>query len=188
VKPLDGDSAAGFEFVDATVGGSVPRQFLPAIEKGVRQVLSDGAIAGYPLGGVRVEVYDGKHHPVDSKEVAFVTAGRRAFVDAVLKAKPLLLEPIVEVEVTAPSSSMGDLTSDFSGRRGHVLDTEILPGDMCLIRAEVPLSEMGTYSSTLKSMTAGQGSFVMDYRRDAPTPPNVQAQVVAAFTRHDEED
>jgi elongation factor G len=187
VEPIVGDGG-GFEFVDATVGGSVPRQFLPAIEKGVRQVLADGAIAGYPLGGVRVEVCDGKHHPVDSKEVAFVTAGRRAFIDAVLKAKPLLLEPIVEVEVTAPSASMGDLTSDFSGRRGHVLDTEILPGEQCLIRAEVPLSEMGTYSSTLKSMTAGQGSFVMDYRRDAPAPPNVQAQVVASFTRKEEED
>ena len=188
VKPIEGGQAVGFEFVDATVGGSVPRQFMPAIEKGVRQVLLDGAIAGYPLSGVRVEVYDGKHHPVDSKEVAFVTAGKRAFIDAVQKAKPLLLEPIVEVEVTAPSTSMGDLTSDFSGRRGHVLDTEILPGDMCLIRAEVPLSEMGTYSSTLKSMTAGQGSFVMDYRRDAPTPPNVQAQVVASFTRKDDDD
>ena len=87
-----------------------------------------------------------------------------------------------------PSTSMGDLTSDFSGRRGLVLDTEILPGEQCLIRAEVPLSEMGTYSSTLKSMTAGQGSFVMDYRRDAPAPPNVQAQVVASFTRKEEED
>jgi elongation factor G len=192
VEPIIGDAAlpdhARFEFVDATVGGSVPRQFLPAIEKGVRQVLIEGAIAGYPLGGVRVEVFDGKHHPVDSKEVAFVTAGRRAFIDAILKAKPQLLEPIVEVEVTAPASAMGDLTSDFSGRRGQVLDTQILPGDLCLIRAQVPLSEMGTYSNTLKSMTAGQGAFVMDYSHDAAAPPNLQAQVVAAFERKEEED
>ncbi|MHC4868818.1 MAG: hypothetical protein ACYTE2_03905 [Planctomycetota bacterium] len=166
----------------------MPRQFLPAIEKGVRQVLHGGAIAGFPLGGVRVEVFDGKHHPVDSKEVAFVTAGKRAFIDAVLKAKPVLLEPIVEVEVTAPASCMGDLTSDFSGRRGHVLDTEMLPGDLCTIRAEVPLAEMGTYSSQLKSMTAGQASFVMDYSHDAAAPPNVQQQLVASFSHKDDED
>jgi len=188
VVPIEGSDRHGFEFVDATVGGSVPKQFLPAIEKGIRRVLVEGAIAGYPLGGVRVEVYDGKHHPVDSKEVAFVTAGRRAFIDAVLKAKPVLLEPIVHVEVTAPASSLGDLTSDFSGRRGHVLDTEILAGDQCLVRAEVPLSEMGTYSSQLKSMTAGQGGFVMDYSHDAPAPPAVQAQVVASYVRKDEDE
>ena len=188
VVPLEGEDDTAFEFVDATVGGSVPRQFLPAIEKGVRQVLHGGAIAGFPLGGVRVEVFDGKHHPVDSKEVAFVTAGKRAFIDAVLKAKPVLLEPIVEVEVTAPASCMGDLTSDFSGRRGHVLDTEMLPGDLCTIRAEVPLAEMGTYSSQLKSMTAGQASFVMDYSHDAAAPPNVQQQLVASFSHKDDED
>jgi elongation factor G len=188
VVPLEGEDDTAFEFVDATVGGSVPRQFLPAIEKGVRQVLHGGAIAGFPLGGVRVEVFDGKHHPVDSKEVAFVTAGKRAFIDAVLKAKPVLLEPIVEVEVTAPASCMGDLTSDFSGRRGHVLDTEMLPGDLCTIRAEVPLAEMGTYSSQLKSMTAGQASFVMDYSHDAAAPPSVQQQLVASFSHKDDED
>jgi elongation factor G len=190
VEPILGDDGLPdhrrFEFVDATVGGAVPRQFMPAIEKGIRQVLAEGAIAGYPLGGVRVEVFDGKHHPVDSKEVAFVTAGRRAFIDAVMKAKPQLLEPIVAVEVTAPSASMGDLTADFSGRRGQVLDTQMLPGDLCMIRAEVPLSEMGTYSNTLKSMTAGQGSFVMDYSHDAAAPPNLQSAVVASFTRRDE--
>jgi elongation factor G len=192
VEPILGanglPSHGRFEFVDATVGGSVPRQFMPAIEKGIRQVLSEGAIAGYPLGGVRVEVYDGKHHPVDSKEVAFVAAGRRAFIEAVMKGKPQLLEPIVEVEVTAPAASVGDLASDFSGRRGQVLDTQMLPGERCLIRAQVPLSEMGSYSNTLKSMTAGQGSFVMDYSHDAAAPPSLQAQVVAAYSRKEEEE
>lgn len=188
IEPLNGGAETGFEFVDETVGGSVPRQFLPAIEKGVRQVLSNGAVAGYPLTGVRVAVYDGKHHPVDSKEVAFVTAGKRAFIDAVQKARPALLEPFVDVEVTAPSSSMGDINADISGKRGQVLNTDMLPGDMVIITAKVPLAEMGTYSSQLKSMTAGQGSFVMDYSHDERTPPNVQAEIVAAYKPDDEED
>ncbi|MBZ0173106.1 MAG: hypothetical protein K8E66_12040, partial [Phycisphaerales bacterium] len=122
VEPLPQDHETGFEFVNATVGGSIPRQFMPAIEKGVRMVLADGAIAGYPLTGVKVEVYDGKYHPVDSKEVAFVTAGKRAFIDAIRKANPVLLEPFVELEVTAPSDYMGDIAGDMSTKRGRVQD------------------------------------------------------------------
>lgn len=177
-----------FEFVDETVGGSIPRQFLPAVEKGIRQVLAEGAVAGYPITGVRVAVYDGKHHPVDSKEVAFVTAGRKAFIDAVTKAKPALLEPYVDVEITAPASNMGDITADISGKRGQVQNTDYLPGDMCVIRAKVPLAEMTTYSNQLKSMTGGQGSFVMDYSHDERTPPNIQAQVIAAWKPKAEEE
>ncbi|MEO1128283.1 MAG: elongation factor G [Planctomycetota bacterium] len=189
VEPLlNGDGDGSLEFVDATVGGSVPRQFMPAIEKGVRQALVDGAVAGYPMGGVRVEVYDGKHHPVDSKEVAFVTAGKRAFIDAVNKARPVLMEPFVDVEVTAPSTAMGDINSDLSGRRGQVIDTQMLPGDMCLIKAKAPLAEMGNYSGTLKSITAGQGTFVMDYSHDEATPPNVQADIIAAYKPEEEGD
>lgn len=190
VEPLQAPAADGelFEFVDETVGGSIPRQFLPAVEKGVRQVLTEGAVAGYPLTGVRVRVYDGKYHPVDSKEVAFVTAGRRAFIDAVQKARPALLEPFVDVEISAPASSMGDIAADLSGKRGQVQSTDYLPGDLCVIHAKVPLSEMGTYSNTLKSMTGGQGSFVMDYSHDERTPPNVQADIVAAFKPRGDED
>lgn len=194
VEPINGMLAEGEEpidglvFVDATVGGVIPRQFMPAIEKGVRQVLSNGAFAGYPLTGVRVKVIDGKYHPVDSKEVAFTTAGKRVFIDAVKKARPALLEPIVSVEITAPQSAMGDITSDLSGKRGQVLDTDMLPGDMCLIHAKVPLSEMGAYSSQLKSITAGQGSFVMDYSHDEQTPPNVQQEIIAAFNPQDDDD
>jgi elongation factor G len=170
-----------FEFVDETVGGSIPRQYLPAVEKGVRQVLTEGAVAGYPLQGVRVRVYDGKYHAVDSKEIAFVTAGRKAFVDAVSKARPALLEPVVDVEITAPATKMGDITADLSGKRGQVQSTDYLPGDLCVIAAKVPLSEMGQYSSQLKSMTAGQGSFTMDFSHYERTPPSVQEHVVASY-------
>lgn len=188
VEPLNGASSEDLEFVDGTVGGSIPRQFLPAIEKGVRQAMVDGAIAGYPVSGVRVEVYDGKYHPVDSKEVAFVTAGKRAFIDAVKKARPVILEPVVDLEITAPSSAMGSIASDLSGKRGQVLDTEMLPGDMVIIRAKAPLSEMNAYSAQIKSMTGGQGSYVMDYSHDERTPPNVQADIVAAFKPHAEDE
>ncbi len=191
VEPLNGaspETGEEFEFVDDTVGGSIPRQFMPAIEKGVRQALVQGAVAGYAITGVRVSVYDGKHHPVDSKEVAFVAAGKRAFIDAVKKAKPALLEPFVDVEITVPASKMGDVAADLSGKRGQVQSTDYLPGDLCVIHAKAPLAEMSTYANTLKSLTAGQGAFVMDYSHDERTPPNVQADIVAAYKPKDEED
>jgi len=191
VEPFNGEaleSGERFEFVDETVGGSIPRQYLPAIEKGVRQALVEGAIAGYPLTGVRVMVYDGKYHAVDSKEVAFVTAGKRAFVDAVRKAKPALLEPFVDIEITAPATKMGDLAADLSGKRGQVVSTDYLPGDMCVIHAKAPLAEMNTYANTLKSLTGGQGAFVMDYSHDERTPPNVQADILAAYKPREEEE
>lgn len=191
VEPLNNgveEPEAGLEFVDATVGGSIPRQFMPAIEKGVKQAMVNGCVAGYPLSGVKVEVYDGKHHPVDSKEVAFITAGKRAFIDAVKKARPVIMEPVVELEITAPASAMGDITSDLSGKRGQVIDTQVLPGDLCRIKAKAPLAELNTYSNQLKSMTGGQGSYVMDYSHDEQTPPNVQQEIIAAFKPEDEED
>ncbi|MEO0482706.1 MAG: elongation factor G [Planctomycetota bacterium] len=190
VEPLgaDADDPEGLEFVNATVGGAIPRQFMPAIEKGVRQVLEHGAVAGYPLGGVKVEVYDGKYHPVDSKEVAFITAGKRAFIDAVSKARPALLEPFVTLEVTAPQQYMGDMTGDLSTRRGRVQDTRILAGDLCTIVAQVPLGEVQNYSTELKSITHGAGSYTMDYSHDEPTPPHIQQEVIAAFEGHAEDD
>jgi len=188
VEPLPADSENGFEFVDDTFGGSIPRQFLPAIEKGIRQVLDQGAVAGYPLTGVRVSVYDGKHHPVDSKEVAFMTAGKRAFIDAVKKANPVLLEPYVELEVTAPSDALGDLTGDLSGKRGRVQGTDMLPGGQVSLKAVAPLAETLNYASQLKSMTAGQGTYTMDYSHDERTPPNVQQEIVERFQPKEEED
>ncbi|HYE61675.1 MAG TPA: elongation factor G [Phycisphaerales bacterium] len=181
VVPLPADHPEGFEFENATVGGSIPRNFIPAIEKGVRQVLQEGAVAGYPLTGVRVEVYDGKYHDVDSKEIAFITAGRKAFIDAVQKAKPVLMEPFVALEITAPSRYMGDLAGQISTKRGRVQSTDMLSSDVCVVRAEAPLSELQNYSNELKSMTGGAGSFTMDYSHSERTPPQIQAAVVAAY-------
>jgi len=177
-----------FEFVNGTVGGSIPRQYIPAIEKGIRDVLKTGAVAGYPMTGVRVEVYDGKYHAVDSKEVAFIKAGKRAFIDAVQKAKPILLEPFVHLEVTIPSSYMGDIASDLSTKRGRVEDTEMVGADTVIVKAQAPLSELQNYSNQLKSMTAGAGSYTMDFSHAEQTPPNVQASVIAEFKGHHDED
>jgi len=191
VQPLTGeeeDIVNGLMFVDETFGGSIPRQFLPAVEKGVRQVMNIGAVAGYPMQNIRVSVYDGKHHPVDSKEVAFVTAGRKAFVDAVHKARPVLLEPYVKMEITVPADMIGDISSDLSGRRGRIQGTEMLPGNQAVVIAEAPLAEVATYSSQLKSMTGGAGSYAMEYSHDEQTPPNVQAEVIAAYKPKEDED
>ena len=187
VEPLPIDHPEGFEFINETVGGSIPRQFMPAIEKGVRQALTDGAIAGYPMKNICVRVYDGKYHDVDSKEIAFTTAGRKAFVDGIKNARPVLLEPYVNVEITAPARHMGDITGDLSGKRGRVQNTEMLGNDMCLIRASAPMGEFHNYSGQLKSMTGGVGTFVMEYSHDEQTPSHIQADVVAAFKPHEDD-
>jgi len=195
VEPIDPKSAeaeeardSGLMFVDDTFGGSIPKQFMPAIEKGVRRVMHEGAIAGYPLRDIKVSVYDGKHHPVDSKEVAFITAGRKAFVDAVQNARPVLLEPFVHMEITVPADLIGDISSDISGRRGRIHGTDMLPGNQAIVTAEAPLAEVMSYSSQLKSMSGGAGSYTMEYSHDEPTPPNVQAEIVKSFRPKDEED
>lgn len=191
VEPLpifEGKGAPDFEFVDDTFGGSVPKQFLPAIEKGIRQVLSTGAIAGFPMTGVRVSVYDGKHHPVDSKEVAFVTAGKRAFIDAVMKAKPALLEPIVKLEITVPQDAIGTIAGDLSGRRGRIHGTDMLAGGFASVKAEAPLSEVMNYANQLKSITGGTGSFVMEYSHDEHAPSNIRDAEMAKFKPQAEED
>ncbi|MFG0330086.1 MAG: elongation factor G [Phycisphaerales bacterium] len=188
VEPLPQDAEDDLEFVDDTFGGSIPKQFLPAIEKGVKMVMQQGAIAGYPLQKIKVSVYDGKYHPVDSKEVAFVTAGKKAFVDAIQKARPQILEPFVHLEITAPSDYMGDITSDLAGRRGRVQGTDILPGGLALITASAPLSEVSTYASALKGMTQGTGSYAMEYSHYEPTPGNVQQEIVAQYKPREEED
>jgi len=132
---------------------------------------------------IKVSIYDGKHHPVDSKEVAFRTAGKYAFIDALEKAKPVLLEPIVNMEITVPAENMGDITGDMASRRGRVTGQEMLPGGMVLIRAQVPLSEVANYNSQLKSITGGQGSYSMELSHYEPTPPNVQQQVIAQYKK-----
>lgn len=186
VEPLA--RGAGFEFVDEVKGGTIPGQFLPAVEKGVRQALAQGVIAGYPLQDLRVIVYDGKHHPVDSKEIAFVTAGRKAFVDAVQKARPQVLEPIVELTVVAPETSTGDLTGTLASRRARIQGTESNGNGEVTISAEAPLSELTDFATTLKSMTAGRGRYDIDFSHYDPVPAQVQKQLCEAFKPRPEEE
>ena len=179
VEPLArGD---GFEFVDAVKGGVIPNQFIPAVEKGVQQVLASGAVAGYPMQDLRVTVYDGKHHAVDSKEVAFVSAGRKAFLDALEKARPIVLEPIVNVEIICPEGNMGDITGDISGKRGQITGTNSLSPGVVTVQGLVPLSELNGYANRLKSVTGGQGSYSMELSHYEPVPPNVQAQLANEY-------
>lgn len=181
VEPLK--RGAGFEFVDQVKGGVIPSQFMPAVEKGVRQVLEAGPLAGFPVHDVRVIVYDGKSHPVDSKEVAFIAAGKRAFMDALSKARQIVLEPIVNIEITAPESAMGDITGDLASKRGQVTGTDSLAPGTVLIRGQVPLSELNNYQARLKSVTAGQGSYTIEFSHYEPVPPNVQKELVAAHAK-----
>jgi elongation factor G len=179
VEPMERDT--GFEFVNDIFGGSIPGQYLPAIEKGVRESLEEGVVAGYPVQDVRVLVYDGKYHPVDSKEIAFKIAGRRAFEDAVSKAKPTLLEPIVDLEIMIPSSFMGDITGDLNTRRGRIQGMEAGPGGMQIILAKAPLAEVATYNTQLRSMTGGQGSYSMTFSHYESVPAHVQQQIITAY-------
>jgi elongation factor G len=188
IEPLP--RGTGFEFVDQVKGGVIPTQYIPAVEKGVRQVLDAGPIAGYPMQDLRVIVYDGKHHPVDSKEVAFVSAGKRAFMDAIAKAKAIVLEPIVSVEITAPEASMGDIAGDISAKRGQILGTDTVGVGTLVIKAQVPLSELDNYQARLKSVTAGQGSYSLQLSHYEPVPPNLQKDLadLHAKTVHAEAD
>lgn len=182
------ERGAGFEFVDEVVGGSIPGQFIPAVEKGVRQVLSEGALAGFPLQDIRVTVYDGKHHPVDSKEVAFVSAGRKAFLDAIHKARPIVLEPVVHLTITAPASAIGDITGDLATKRARINGNQTLPGQLATVSALVPLSEITDYQSRLKALTGGRGSYVMALSHYDPVPARRQQELVQAFRPRSEED
>ena len=186
VEPMERGS--GFEFVDEVVGGVIPHQFIPAVEKGIRQVLNDGAIAGYPLQDVRVRLYDGKFHAVDSKEIAFITAGKKAFLSAVSKASPIVLEPIVDIDVTVPQDNMGDITGDLSSKRGRISGTEALAGGYVTVSGKAPLSELGTYQSELKSVTGGAGTYAMQYSHYDPVPPLIQQQLAADFNPAADED
>ncbi|MFZ9052852.1 MAG: elongation factor G [Woeseiaceae bacterium] len=169
VEPLP--KGAGFEFGSKVVGGAIPSQYIPAVETGVRQVMQSGAVYGYPMQDVRVTVYDGKHHPVDSKEIAFVQAGKKAFLEAIANAKPILMEPIVDVTVTVPNGCAGGVTGDLSSMRGMVSGTEALGQNRIVVSGQVPLKEMQAYHSRLKSLTGGDGSFTMDFSHYAEVPP-----------------
>ena len=175
IEPLP--RGTGFEFVDQVKGGVIPYNFIPAVQKGVESVLSSGPTAGFVMQDVRVTVYDGKHHPVDSKEVAFVAAGRKAFLDALTKARPVVLEPIVNLEVEAPESFMGDVAGDLSSRRGQVKGTRAMAPGVLVVEGQAPLGELEGYSARLKAMTQGRASWTMSLSHYEQAPPQIQVQL-----------
>jgi elongation factor G len=177
----------GFEFINKVVGGAIPTNLIPAVEKGIRQVVDEGAVAGYSLQDMEVEVYDGKFHPVDSKEIAFVIAGRHALLDAINDAGPQILEPIVSVDVTVPEQVMGDITGNLASRRARISGTESLRGGLLTIKADIPLSSLSDYHTELKSLTQGAGSFTMEFSHYDPVPSDVQRELVNAHKPRNQE-
>ena len=182
IEPLP--RGGGFEFVNTVKGGAIPTSLIPAVQKGVESVLAAGPLAGFPLQDVRVNVYDGKYHPVDSKEVAFVAAGRKAFLDAIAKARPIVLEPVVGVEINCPAVNMGDVTGDLSSRRGQVTGTKTLQAGSLAVTGLAPLAELDGYAARLKSMTGGQGAWSMELSHYEQAPPLLQQQLSAEYAKH----
>jgi elongation factor G len=182
------DPVFNVAFIDHTVGGSIPNQFIPAVEKGCKELLDRGALAGYRIQDVAVEVFFGKDHPVDSSEAAFKTAGRMAFKAAFLQARPVMLEPIVELEVTVPSKYTGAILSDLNTKRARIENQDSLPGDLAVIKALAPLAEVTRYAAQLGSITQGQGSYSMEFRHYDQVPGNVQQQIVSKAKLADEEE
>ena len=182
IEPLP--RGGGFEFVNTVKGGAIPTSLIPAVQKGVESVLAAGPLAGFPLQDVRVNVYDGKYHPVDSKEVAFVAAGRKAFLDAIAKARPIVLEPVVGVEINCPAVNMGDVTGDLSSRRGQVTGTKTLQAGSLAVTGLAPLAELDGYAARLKSMTGGQGAWSMELSHYEQAPPLLQQQLSAEHAKH----
>ena len=181
IAPLPRGS--GLEFENAVVGGAIPSQFIPAVEKGVRQAMDDGAVAGFPLQDLKVTVYDGKFHAVDSKEVAFVAAGRKAVLDAISKASPIVLEPLIEMHVSAPVDATGSVTGDLSSRRGRVLGSTMLGTERVQIDAEAPLAELQDYPSVLRAMTGGSGTYTMALSRYEAVPARIQQELASSAAK-----
>lgn len=175
VRPLEPES--GFVFVNKVVGGAIPTALIPAVEKGIRQAVDEGAISGNPIRDIEVTVYDGKYHSVDSKEIAFVIAGKKAFLDAVNKASPIVLEPIVELSLLVPTLAVGDVTGDLAGNRGVIIGTNAAPNNQTTLDAKAPLNELQDYSQRLRAITGGEGSFSMTLSHYEPAPMNVQKRV-----------
>jgi elongation factor G len=185
VEPLE--RGAGFRFASEVKGGAIPAVYIASVEKGVHSVLESGFLAGYPMQDVGVTVTDGKTHAVDSKEIAFVSAGRKAFLDALSRARPLILEPMVVIAVTVADSQIGDLTSELSGRRAQVRGTEILSMGRGRVTAQIPLSEMEGFPTRLKSLTAGEGSYTLEFSHHEPAPPALQKRLAAEHRPEAEE-
>ena len=168
IEPLP--QGQGFEFASEVVGGAIPSQFISAVENGARQAMGEGAVNGYPMQDIKVIVHDGKHHSVDSKEIAFVQAGKKAFLEAVSKARPIVMEPIVNAEFHVPTDCVGGVTGDLSGMRGMITGTDALPDGRGVVSGQVPLQELQDYHSRLKSLTGGEGSFAMEFSHYAEVP------------------
>jgi elongation factor G len=177
VEPLE--RGAGFEFVDISKGGVIPGVFMASVEKGVRQALEDGVVGGFPVHDVRVIVYDGKSHPVDSKDIAFFMAGRKATIQAIQAASPIILEPVVDIEILTPEAAVGDLSGDLSSKRGQLTGTQARGAGVMAIGGKVPLAELDDYQGRLKSLTGGQGSYSIAFSHYAPVPVATQQQLAA---------
>jgi elongation factor G len=177
LEPLPEESTDNFIFEDAVVGGRVPREYIPSVEKGFRAVLNKGPIAGFPIVGVKATLEDGSYHDVDSSDMAFQTCARQGFREAFLATKPVLLEPIMKMEVEVPADFQGPVTGELNKRRGLIISTETV-GNASTIVAEVPLAETFGYSTDLRSMTQGQGVFTMEFAKYRPTPGNIQKEIV----------
>lgn len=188
LKEIHYDETHNFLWIDSIVGGVIPGNFMPAVEKGFKERMAKGVIAGYQVQDVCVEVHFGKHHPVDSSETAFKTAGSMAFRNVFLEAKPCLLEPVVKLDVTVPEDYVGDVYSDMSGRGGRVLGSDSAGGNLQTVHAEVPLRSVTTYARTLSSMTGGQGSYSMEFSHYDVMPPNVQQEIIAKAKLEEEEE
>ena len=182
IEPLPGHE--GYEFVDKIVGGVIPQGFRPAVDKGIQESMSKGVLAGYPVVGVRVSLVDGTYHTVDSSEMAFKIAGSLAFRQAYSEADPVLLEPIMAVDISVPDDSVGDVTGDLNSRRGRLLGIEPR-GWATVVKAEVPMAEMLTYSQALTSMTGGRGDYSMAFLRYEETPAHVTQKVIASAQKAD---
>ncbi len=179
VEPLE--RGAGFQFANEVFGGAIPAQYIGSVEKGVRDALDQGPVGGYPVQDMKVVVYDGKSHPVDSKDIAFRIAGKYALRDAILKARPILLEPVVTLEISVPESYLGAVSSDLNGKRGRVTGTDLLSGGTAVVRATAPLAELTQYDGQLRSATGGQGSFVMEFSHYDMVPAALQAKIAAQY-------
>ena len=186
IEPLP--RGKGYEFVDQVKGGVIPTVFIPAVEKGVRMALDAGVIAGYPVDDLRVIVYDGKHHPVDSKEIAFVSAGRKAVIDAFSKAGAIMLEPVVNIDIDAPEAYVGDMTAEIASKRGQITGTDQRSADVISTSGQVPLAELTDFQNRLRSLTGGQGSYSVEFSHYAQVPAQMQQQLVSQHKVALEED
>jgi elongation factor G len=178
IKMGPNEAGKGFEFIDAVKGGTVPREYIPAVEKGLRETLPNGVLAGFPVVDVKVTLFDGSYHDVDSNENAFKMAASMAFKDGMRKASPVLLEPMMAVEVEMPEEKMGDVMGDLSSRRGMIQGMDDMAGGGKSIKAEVPLAEMFGYSTTLRSLTQGRATYTMEFKHYAEAPKNVAEAII----------